>query len=257
LGNQHRFALDGYHLCADTQCQVYSDPRQAGPAVRQAIASTSGQVLAWNNAPIHAVYHASNGGVSANEGEAWRLPELSYLQPQLDRPAGQAADLSLPLDQRQEIESLLGHGGFYGSAHPYFRWQRLLTQETLRRALGGRASVLGAPLQPVVLERGPSGRVVRLALKGPSGQFVLERDAIRRTLRQLPSTLFVIDPLPDGRWRFRGGGFGHGAGLSQAGAIDLAGRGWGLSKILGHYYPGAQLVPLDQLPVPKGSGEGS
>jgi SpoIID/LytB domain protein len=44
-----------------------------------------------------------------------------------------------------------------------------------------------------------------------------------------------------------GGGFGHGAGLSQAGAIDLARRGWTLRAILEHYYPGTQLQPLSAL----------
>jgi SpoIID/LytB domain protein len=76
---------------------------------------------------------------------------------------------------------------------------------------------------------------------------VLRRDAIRRSLRQLPSTLFVVEPQGAGRWRFVGGGFGHGAGLSQAGAIDLADRGWSLAAILKHYYPGTQLQPLSAL----------
>ena len=67
LANSHRFAIDGYHLCSDTQCQVYSDPRQASAAVRQAIRATAGQVLAWNGEPIQAWYHASNGG-----GDGWR-----------------------------------------------------------------------------------------------------------------------------------------------------------------------------------------
>ena len=65
LANSHRFRIDGYHLCSDTQCQVYGDPRQAGWAVRQAIAATSGQLLSWDRLPISAVYHASNGGVMA------------------------------------------------------------------------------------------------------------------------------------------------------------------------------------------------
>ena len=39
LANSHRFSIDGYHLCSDTQCQVYSDPRHAGAAVREAIAA--------------------------------------------------------------------------------------------------------------------------------------------------------------------------------------------------------------------------
>jgi SpoIID/LytB domain protein len=76
---------------------------------------------------------------------------------------------------------------------------------------------------------------------------VLRRDAIRRSLRQLPSTLFVVKPAAPGVWRFEGGGFGHGAGLSQAGAIDLAAQGWSLERILARYYPGTQLLPLSSL----------
>jgi len=84
------------------------------------------------------------------------------------------------------------------------------------------------------------------------GERVLVRDAIRRTLRRLPSTLFVIEPAGAGLWRFEGGGFGHGAGLSQAGAIDLGGRGWSVKQILRHYYPGTELVPLPSLGALKG-----
>ena len=69
-------------------------------------------------------------------------------------------------------------------------------------------------------------------------------DRIRRTLRRLPSTLFVIEPQGWDRWLIRGGGFGHGAGLSQAGAIDLAWRGWSTERILRHYYPGTVYGPL-------------
>ena len=44
-------------------------------------------------------------------------------------------------------------------------------------------------------------------------------------------------------------GFGGGAtGLSQAGAIDLAERGWKVSKILRHYYPGTIIRTLQDLP---------
>ena len=253
LGNQHRFALDGYHLCSDTQCQVYSDPRLARSGVKAAIRATQGQVLAWQGKPIHAVYHASNGGVSANEDEAWSLPDLPYLEPAFDRAGGAPQGLALPLSQRQQVRSVLAAtAGVYGQNHPYFRWQRVLGQETFARALGSGAAAVGSPVQPVVLERGPSGRVVRLALRGPLGERVLVRDAIRRTLRRLPSTLFVIEPAGSGLWRFEGGGFGHGAGLSQAGAIDLGGRGWTVQQILRHYYPGTELVPLPSLGTTKG-----
>ncbi|QVV67140.1 SpoIID/LytB domain-containing protein [Synechococcus sp. LA31] len=248
LRNQHRFLVDGYHLCSDTQCQVYSDPRQAGPAVRQAVSGTAGRVLAAEGKPIHAVYHASNGGVSADEDEAWPLPELRYLEPALDLRTAPPQGVSLPLDSDQEVALLLARrSGVVGASHPLFRWRRQLDQASLRQGLGASGAGLGSPLKPVVLERGPSGRVVRLAIQGPQGQVVLERDAIRRTYRQLPSTLFVLRPAGGGAWSVVGGGFGHGAGLSQAGAIDLARRGWTVDQILSRYYPGAQLVPIQSL----------
>jgi SpoIID/LytB domain protein len=106
---------------------------------------------------------------------------------------------------------------------------------------------VGQPSALKVLERGPSGRVLALAVVGSTGQRVLRLDAIRRTFRQLPSTLFVVRPDGPGRWSFSGGGFGHGAGLSQQGAIDLGGRGWSQQRILAHYYPGTELVPLEVL----------
>ena len=251
LRNQHRFAVDGYHLCSDTQCQVYSDPRQASAAVSQAVSSTAGRVLAADGQPIHAVYHASNGGVSADEDEAWPLPELGYLEPALDLRSAAPQGLTLPLDHSELTRLLTRRSGVVGASHPLFRWRRQLDQAQLRQGLGARAASLGAPLKPMVLERGPSGRVVRLAIEGPRGRVVLERDAIRRTYRQLPSTLFLLSPAGPGSWTVVGGGFGHGAGLSQAGAIELAGRGWGLDQILGRYYPGARLVPIQSLaPAP-------
>ena len=82
---------------------------------------------------------------------------------------------------------------------------------------------------------------------GTGGNWVLQRDQIRRQLRALPSTLFVVEQESPGVWLFDGGGFGHGAGLSQAGAIDLASRGWSSERILRYYFPGAELQPVKNL----------
>ena len=245
LRNRHRFATDGYHLCADTQCQVYADPRQAGAAVRGAIQATQGQVLSFGNEPIHAVYHATNGGISAGFEEVWSGEARPYLQARPDGPSAFAQRFAVPLPATL-LPGLLSQGGSaYGADHPRFRWQRRLTGAQIGQDLarsGGPS--IGTPLRLKVLERGPSGRVVALAVEGSAGERVLRLDAIRRTFRQLPSTLFELVPDGAGAWRFVGGGFGHGAGLSQAGAIDLAARGWSLTRILEHYYPGTDLRPI-------------
>ena len=249
LANSHRFRIDGYHLCSDTQCQVYSDPRQAGVAVRQAIAATSGQLLSWERQPISAVYHASNGGVMAAGPEAWSMDPQPYLKAEADGDDRWRSRHGLPLTAREAVAALLADGeGAYGRNHPRFRWSRSLRAAELRQALGEPGLALQPPLQLEVLERGPSGRVLSLKVSGASdaAPVVLRLDQIRRTLRTLPSTLFVIDSMGSQEWIVRGGGFGHGAGLSQAGAIDLARRGWSVERILGHYYPGAVYGPLPQ-----------
>ena len=245
--NRMRYQVDGYHLCADTQCQVYQDPRQASAAVRRAIASTRGQVMAAAGQPIHAVYHASNGGVSAGLEEAWEVEAVPYLRAFADGPAPFVARTPLPLSP-PVLGQLLRDGAMaYGSDHPLFRWQRRLSGARIRAALGARAVDVGEVRSLKVLERGPSGRVLGLEIAGANGTTVLRRDAIRRTLRELPSTLFLLVPSGPGAWRVDGGGFGHGAGLSQAGAIDLGRQGWSVERILGHYYPGAVMQPLTGL----------
>jgi SpoIID/LytB domain protein len=58
-------------------------------------------------------------------------------------------------------------------------------------------------------------------------------------------------PLNKGKedlWGFAfiGGGLGHGVGLSQTGAQNLAKLGWSSSKILQFYYPGTKLQRLSE-----------
>ena len=162
-----------------------------------------------------------------------------------DGPSDFAARFPLPVGS-SALAALLADGrSAFGADHSLFRWRRQLTAGEVARALGSGG--VGQPQALRVLERGPSGRVLALEIEGPAGRRVLRLDAIRRTLRRLPSTLFTLEAAGPGVWQVVGGGFGHGAGLSQQGAIDLGRRGWTMDSILQRYYPGAELVPLGAL----------
>ena len=105
--------------------------------------------------------------------------------------------VTLPLHTRQAVQALLAdRSGAYGVQHPRFRWTRTLSAQSLRQALGAAADPLVSPLNLKVLERGASGRVLALQISGSgdAAPVVLKLDAIRRTLRTLPSTLFVLEP---------------------------------------------------------------
>ena len=241
LANSHRFKVDGYNLCSDTQCQVYKDPSKANQKIKTAIKKTAGKILTWNKKPINTVYHATNGGVMASVDEAWSINQVPYLQMRLDGPKQWTSTVDLPLSNEKNLKSFLfSKSEAFGSDHPLFRWERTLESSQISKQLNQSEKFSSSfyPNKIKVVRRGSSGRVTSLKIGGKTGsEIFLKLDDIRRVLRQLPSTLFVVKEIKEGKWLFSGGGFGHGAGMSQSGAIDLAKNGWTTKQILSHYYP--------------------
>jgi stage II sporulation protein D len=101
-----------------------------------------------------------------------------------------------------------------------------------------------------VLERGPSGRAIALAVETDAARFTVGRQEIRQALGRpggggLWSTAFTLDlQRRDGRITrvtAEGRGWGHGVGMCQWGAMQLSREGYDLRSILDHYYPGATL----------------
>ncbi len=241
IANSHRFDIDGYNLCSDSQCQVYKDPSKTSENIKNAILKTNGKILTWDKKPISAVYHATNGGVMASYDEAWSTTSVPYLKMRLDGPASWSGEVKLPLSNENNLQSfLLADPKAFGFDHSLFRWTRVFNSSQLAAQLRVAKKVSG-PFHPKiikVLKRGPSGRVIILKIVGKTGsQLLLRLDEIRRVFRQLPSTLFVVNEVKEGQWHFSGGGFGHGVGMSQSGAIELGRNGWTTEQILSHYYP--------------------
>src|SRR5439155_901566 len=53
-----------------------------------------------------------------------------------------------------------------------------------------------------------------------------------------------VDAKEDGTLVFRGGGWGHGVGMCQVGAQEMARRGFAADQLLRYYYPGAEFTRL-------------
>lgn len=134
---------------------------------------------------------------------------------------------------------------------------------------------LGTLQKIAVLKRTTGGYVTALEIQTSSGRYVVQREShIRSLLRpdkaftgradvllelwqggprlnfpSLPSAAFALQEERDERGNllgltFWGGGFGHGVGMSQYGALGLARRGYGYREILEHFYPGTTLTTL-------------
>lgn len=118
-------------------------------------------------------------------------------------------------------------------------WRRELTLEEVGRRLG-----LAGVSAVRVVQRGVSGRAVKVAVRHAAGEAVLEGLAFRYALG-LPDSLFVVGPVQTNGapgLRFFGRGWGHGVGMCQNGAYGLAVGGATYAEILAHYYPGTELA---------------
>ena len=140
---------------------------------------------------------------------------------------------------------------FYGSNHSLFRWNKKISGFEIKEKLiqNKLMSINDNVLNLKSIERGSSGRVTKLEIQTDKSNksIVLVKDDIRRVLNFIPSNLFTINKLSDDLWLLRGGGFGHGVGLSQSGAIEMAKLGFSYEQILNHYYRNAKLKKFEIL----------
>ncbi len=259
LRNLRRFALDGYELCADTQCQVYNGLSGTVPNTDRAIAATRGQVLTYQNQLVDAVYSSTTGGVTASFSDIWNGADRPYLQPVVDA-ASNIWNLSYQsLADEQNLQQFISlRQGFNETGWSMFLWRKERSMEQITQDLQRYFEVNKSPLanfktvqQMQVVQRAPGGRILKLAVQTERGIFVLQKDEVRNAFSAPRSTLFYLQPLNKGNktlwgYAFVGGGLGHGVGLSQTGSYGLAQLGWSSSRILNFYYPGTRIQPLSE-----------
>lgn len=281
LRNLRRFAIDGYELCADTQCQVYYGLSGAVARSDRAIAATQGQVLTYNNELIDALYSSTTGGITARFSDVWNGDDRPYLQPVVDSLAISWDLAARPLSNENNFRAFINlKNRFNEDDWPTFRWERSGTfaeiTEGVREYLTNRSNPL-ASLKAVtgltVTERSDSGRVQTLLVNTDIGEFELHKNEVVSALIPPRSQLFYLEPdyeetkndektpvdpstnLPSTPttkqsppvlkgYTFVGGGFGHGVGMSQTGSYRLGERGWPYQRILQFYYPNTQLRPI-------------
>ncbi len=248
IGTRH--LTDPYRLCASVHCQVYAGAGREDARTTAAVAATRGEVLVRGDGSlVDAVYSASCGGHTEDNDRAWGGPPDPSLRGALDADGADARALA-------RFARVDDAAAFLGAlpAQPYcsaakggaaFRWTARVPAAAIADAAG-----VGAIADLQVLERGVSGRAVRIKLVGARGEKEVAGElAIRRALGNLKSALFTftVERASDGRpaaFLFSGGGHGHGIGLCQSGAMGMAERGKDYRAILQHYYRDATVKKL-------------
>ncbi|MBN3905678.1 MAG: SpoIID/LytB domain-containing protein [Nostoc sp. NMS1] len=259
LRNLRRFAADNYQLCADTHCQVYYGLNGAAAKTDRAIASTRGKVVTYKNELVDALYSSTTGGVTASFSDVWNGDDRPYLRPVLDAATNFWNLSKQSLANEKNFHKFINiQQGFNESKWDAFRWHKETRLEDIIKDLQKFLQVKNSPhakfktIQAMaVVKRSESGRILELAVKTDKSTFILHKDEVRSAFAAPTSTLFYLEPLNKGKpelwgYAFIGGGLGHGVGLSQTGAQNLAKLGWSSPKILQFYYPGTQIQILNK-----------
>lgn len=216
---RERHGEEGFDFCDSTHCQnLRLDPQ---PAVLAAVTKTAGELLWDRGTPLAAYYHKDCGG---------RTEAAAIVWPDQASPA------------------LVVHDDPYcvRTEHP---WRSEVARADLERAMASAG--LQAPSgwsRIVVAERSPSGRAQTLQFAQGNAQSGVPvsasalRFAVGRTLgwNTLKSDWYEVATQGD-HFIFTGHGVGHGVGLCQTGAAEMAREGKSYREILAFYYPGAAM----------------
>ena len=256
LASLHRFKVDDYELCADTQCQVYRGLEDTTELADRAIAETSGLVLTYNNRVIDALYSSTTGGITANYNDIWDGTPRPYLQSVLDTANRNENQRSADISDPKNLKTFLARQeGFNEAGWRTLRWNRIGTLEELQTSLkkflrfsGDTTTNFNAIKQLQVSKRSSSGRVLELEVTTDTGKILVRKDEIIDAFDPPDSTFFRLEPIYQDKvltgYAFIGGGLGHGVGMSQTGSYNLAKMGWSSDRILNFYYTNTQLQKL-------------
>ena len=224
-----------FDVCADDHCQRYQGKGMAvGENVLQALACTCGEVLAYEGDICDARFSKCCGGTTELFSTCWEDKDYPYLQSVKD-----------PFCDTSDVEILSQVLNDYDlETRDFFRWEQRYTQEELSELVRRRSGLdFGVVEDLVPLERGASGRIKRLLVKGSRRSMVIGKELIiRRWLSEshLKSSAFEIR-REGSDFILEGHGWGHGVGLCQIGAAVMGARGYNYKDILAWYYPGAEI----------------
>lgn len=256
----------GFDLFASVMDQVYRGSGDEDLLCNEAIELTRGLVLRSGGEEIEAYYSACCGGTTSNIEEVWPLAARPYLTSHADAPSAGAEPYCASYryyDWREEwtVEELEGILARtlpeyldYAAEGSRGNW----TGTVFRPAKRGDIGAVPGPLRDLeILERTTSGRIAKLAVRTAAGEYIVRGDRVRWVLAPgsgqpaiLRSARFEVELT----WRdgslvgiaARGRGYGHGIGLCQAGALEMAARGRTYRDILSHYYSGAALQSVGE-----------
>jgi stage II sporulation protein D len=201
-----------FDVCDGTHCQVFHGMSTKDPNITLAVEQTKKLIIVDENAQaITAVFHSNCGGHTLNAEQVWKNP-LPYC---------------------------IGKEDPYCMGMPHSNWEKRIPIEEWTNYLESKKITPEDTL--AVTSFFPDQKVMYYQYKN-----VKIRTTVIRSDMKLRSAFFIVH-MQDDEAVFIGQGFGHGVGLCQEGAMNMASKGKKAEEIINFYYTGVHIVPYDML----------
>ena len=254
-----------FHVCADDHCQRYQGiSRSLNPNVIQSVNETKGMVLIYENKICDARFSKSCGGHTELYENCWDETSHPYLKdfPDIDTDTKVSYDLKKEEDAKNFIlnapnsfcntndKHILSQvlNDYDQTTTDFYRWKVEYKQEEISALIQKKSAMnFGKILGFQAIERGESGRLIKLKIIGSEKELIIGKELlIRKWLSEshLYSSAIIIEPgeikngIPES-YTIHGSGWGHGVGLCQIGAAVMGEKNYDYKEILKHYYRGA------------------
>lgn len=196
-----------FHITSSVLHQVYKG-NNFDIRVVYAVEETAGEILTFNGRPIEPFYHSTCGGRTENPEDVFGM-SYPYLR---------------SIESNCEIS-------------PYWVWERRIPLTEIEKALN-----IARIREITVKSYTSTKRVKELTIVHDSGTTAIKATDLRKAIgwRRIPSTNFTITKDEDSVI-FEGKGYGHGVGLCQWSALQMAREGKNYKEILSFFYPGTTI----------------
>lgn len=256
LGNNYKNY--GAHVDDSTNYQVYNNVPYDNK-IESAVDQTYGEMLFYGEDAAEIYYYSTSCGTTT-DGSVWGGDSSSL--PYLEAVELRDKRESITFDTEEEFETFIRDKDYpaYDSDSPMYRWNGNLDVTSMEE----KAPEVGTIADVRVTKRGAGGIAEGLLITGDKGKkeiigqskirtflgspnltLTMKNGELRENNGSLPSAFMIIkkEKDRDGKEVFRvyGGGFGHGAGMSQNGAQGMAKEGKTYQEILEFFFMGTEL----------------
>lgn len=228
------------HVDDSVSYQVYGNSKEQETTIR-AVQETAGQRLWYENQVVKTYYYSTSCGHSTSL-EAWgtKMTEVNqYLK---------------------GVSICSEEGKAYEEGLPWYRWKAVVPEQTMSNLIElNTGKEIGTLQNIAITKQGVGGVALQIVATGTAGKVTVDTEnKIRSALggsgykiekqdgtvidstKLLPSAFFTIAKT-GGNYIIEGGGYGHGIGMSQNGANEMAKVGKTFDEILQFFYPGTEV----------------